>query len=116
SKAGKVNERLVTPKMILALISHAKNHGRTPHNLLDDSWEPSWEYTAKVFNEYEKRLKKSNALDFDDLLIKAVELFDKFPAAAEKYSTRFPYLMVDEYQDRSEEHTSELQSRVDLVG
>src|SRR5262245_6407867 len=95
----KVDERLVTPKTIQARISHAKNHGKTPQNLLDDSWEPSWEYTANVFNEYEKRLRKSNALDFDDLLIKAVELFDKFPPAAEKYSTRFQYIMVDEYQD-----------------
>src|SRR6266446_5331408 len=99
SKDLKVDERLITPKTILGRISHAKNHGKTPQNLLDDSWEPSWEYTANVFSEYEKRLKKSNALDFDDLLIKAVELFDKFPAAAEKYSMRFQYVMVDEYQD-----------------
>src|SRR6266852_553933 len=99
SKDLKVDERLITPKTILGRISSAKNHGKTPQNLLDDSCEPSWEYTANVFSEYEKRLKKSNALDFDDLLIKAVELFDKFPAAAEKYSMRFQYVMVDEYQD-----------------
>jgi DNA helicase-2/ATP-dependent DNA helicase PcrA len=95
----KIEERLVTAKTIQSRISHAKNHGKTPQNLLDDSWEPSWEYTANVFNEYEKRLRKSNALDFDDLLIKTVELFDKFPGAGEKYSTRFEYTMVDEYQD-----------------
>lgn len=99
SKDLKVDERLITPKTIQSRISHAKNHGKTPQNLLDDSWEPSWEYTANVFAEYEKRLRKSNALDFDDLLIKTVELFDKFPQLAEKYSTRFPYVMVDEYQD-----------------
>ncbi|MBI2150111.1 MAG: UvrD-helicase domain-containing protein [Acidobacteria bacterium] len=99
SKDLKVDERLVTPKTIQSRISHAKNHGKTPQNLLDDSWEPSWEYTANVFTEYEKRLRKSNALDFDDLLIRTVELFDKFPQLAEKYSTRFPYVMVDEYQD-----------------
>src|SRR6516165_3041101 len=89
SKDLKVDDRLIAPKAILGRISHAKNHGKTPQNLMDDSWEPSWEYTANVFAEYEKRLRKSNALDFDDLLIKAVELFDKFPAVAEKYSTRF---------------------------
>src|SRR2546425_53903 len=122
SKDLKVDERLVTPKTILARISHAKNHGKTPQNLLDDSWEPSWEYTANVFNEYEKRLKKSNALDFDDLLIKAVELFDKFPPAAEKYSTRFPYLMVDEYQDtnhmqyRLVRHLTRVHDNVCVVG
>src|SRR5688572_10155162 len=95
----KVEERIVTPKTIQSRISHAKNHGKTASKLLEDSWEPSWEYTASVFESYEKRLKKSNALDFDDLLIKAVELFDKFPAAAEKYSARFANIMVDEYQD-----------------
>src|SRR5207248_11706362 len=93
SKDLKVDERLITPKTILGRISHAKNHGKTPQNLLDDSWEPSWEYTAKVFTEYDKRLEKSNALDFDDLLIKAVDLFDKFPAAAEKYRQRCQYVM-----------------------
>src|SRR6187397_1869836 len=95
----KVDERLVTAKTIQSRISHAKNHGKTPQNLLDESWEPSWEYTAQVFSEYDKRLKKSNALDFDDLLIKTLELFDKFPQTAERYSAGFPYVMVAEYQD-----------------
>src|SRR5438132_9481737 len=100
----KVDDRLVTAKTIQSRISHAKNHGKTAQNLLDDSWEPSWEYTANVFSEYDKRLRKSNALDFDDLLIKAVELFDKFPHAAERYSTRFEYVMVDEYQAKKRIH------------
>jgi DNA helicase-2/ATP-dependent DNA helicase PcrA len=98
----KVDERLVTPRTVQSRISSAKNHGKTAQSLLDDSWEPSWEYTANVFNEYEKRLRKSNALDFDDLLIRTVELFDKFPAVAEKYSTRFQHVMVDEYQDTNQ--------------
>src|SRR5262245_37702599 len=95
----KVDDRVVTAKTIHSRISHAKNHGKTAQNLIEDSWEPSWEYTANVFNEYDKRLRKSNALDFDDLLIKTVEIFEKFPPAAEKYSTRFQQIMVDEYQD-----------------
>ena len=95
----KIEERIVTPKTVHSRISHAKNHGKTAANLLEDSWEPSWEYTAAVFEEYEKRLKKSNALDFDDLLIKAVDLFDKSKPLAERYSARFAYVMVDEYQD-----------------
>src|SRR5437773_11689458 len=122
SKDLKVDERLITPKTILGRISQAKNHGKTPQNLLDDSWEPSWEYTANVFTEYEKRLEKSNALDFDDLLIKAVELFDKFPAAAEKYSQRFQYVMVDEYQDtnrmqyRLVRHLTQVHDNICVVG
>src|SRR2546428_3391004 len=118
----KVDERLVTAKTIQSRISHAKNHGKTPQNLLDDSWEPSWEYTANVFVEYDKRLRKSNALDFDDLLIKTVELFDKFPQAAEKYSARFPYVMVDEYQDTNRQqyrlvrHLTRLHDNICVVG
>jgi DNA helicase II / ATP-dependent DNA helicase PcrA len=118
----KVDDRLITARTIQSRISHAKNHGKTAQNLLDESWEPSWEYTANVFNEYDKRLRKSNALDFDDLLIKAVELFDKFPAAAEKYSTRFQYCMVDEYQDTNRQqyrlvrHLTRVHDNVCVVG
>src|SRR5262252_9944689 len=118
----KVDDRLVTAKTIQSRISHAKNHGKTAQNLLDDSWEPSWEFTANVFNEYEKRLKKSNALDFDDLLIKMVDLFDKFPPVAEKYSVRFQYVMVDEYQDTNRQqyrlvrHLTRVHDNICVVG
>src|SRR5215813_8613997 len=118
----KVDDRAVTARTIQSRISHAKNHGKTPQNLLDDSWEPSWEYTANVFSEYDKRLRKSNALDFDDLLIKTVELFDKFPQVAEKYSARFPYVMVDEYQDTNRQqyrlvrHLTRVHDNICVVG
>jgi len=118
----KVDDRLVTAKTIQSRISHAKNHGKTAQNLIDDSWEPSWEFTANVFNEYEKRLKKSNALDFDDLLIKTVDLFDKFPDVAEKYSIRFQYVMVDEYQDTNRQqyrlvrHLTRVHDNICVVG
>src|SRR5438552_7828520 len=118
----KVDDRLVTGKTIQSRISHAKNHGKTAQNLRDDSWEPSWEFTANVFNEYEKRLRKSNALDFDDLLIKTVEIFDKFPPVAEKYSTRFQYSMVDEYQDTNRQqyrlvrHLTRVHDNICVVG
>ena len=75
-----------------------------------------------MFNEYEKRLRKSNALDFDDLLIQTVELFDKFPAVAEKYSTRFQYVMVDEYQDTNQmqyrlvRHLTRVHDNICVVG
>src|SRR5207249_10177118 len=73
------------------------------------------------FIEYEQRIKKSNALDFSHLLIKSVELFDKFPPATEKYSTRFPYVMVDEYQNtnhmqyRLVRHLTRVQDNVCVV-
>jgi DNA helicase II / ATP-dependent DNA helicase PcrA len=118
----KVDDRLVTARTILSRISQAKNHGKTAQNLIDDSWEPSWEFTANVFNEYEKRLKKSNALDFDDLLIKTVDLFDKFPPVGEKYSIRFQYVMVDEYQDTNRQqyrlvrHLTRVHDNICVVG
>jgi len=118
----KVDERVVTAKTIQSRISHSKNHGKTAQSILDESFDPSWEYTANVFNEYEKRLKKSNALDFDDLLIKTVDIFDKFPQTAEKYSTRFPYLMIDEYQDTNRQqyrlarHLTRVHDNICVVG
>ena len=67
-------------------------------------------------------MKKSNALDFDDLLIKTVELFDKFEATAERYSARFAYVMVDEYQDTNRQqyrlvrHLTSVHDNVCVVG
>lgn len=54
---------------------------------------------AKIYERYEKMLKKNNALDFDDLILKTVELFEKQPEVLESYQDRFKYIMVDEYQD-----------------
>ena len=95
----KIDEKIVSARTIQSRISSAKNHGKTPEKLTEESWEPSWEFTAAVFRDYDKRLRKSNALDFDDLLIKSVEIFDKSPEVANRYSARYPYVMVDEYQD-----------------
>ena len=56
----------------------------------------------KVFREYERRLAESNALDFDDLLSKTVELFTKCPDVLDFYSRRFEYILVDEFQDTND--------------
>ena len=53
----------------------------------------------KVYERYEETLKKNNAMDFDDLLLKTVELFERDEEVLEKYRNRFRYIMVDEYQD-----------------
>ena len=54
---------------------------------------------ARVYTEYQKRLRQNNALDFDDLIMKTVELFQNYPEILRKYQNRFKYIMVDEYQD-----------------
>src|SRR5499427_6512390 len=118
----KVDDRLVTAKTIQSRISYAKNHGKPPDKLTEESWEPSWEFTAAVFRDYDKRLKKSNAVDFDDLLIKSVEIFDKFPETARRYSARYPYVMVDEYQDTNRQqyrlvrHLTRVHDNICVVG
>ena len=54
---------------------------------------------GKLYKEYQNRLKSANALDFDDLIYKTVELLESFPEELEYYQNRFRYIMVDEYQD-----------------
>jgi DNA helicase-2/ATP-dependent DNA helicase PcrA len=89
----------IKPRVIQSRISSAKNQRIGPARMQEDAFQRDWEQTARVYELYEKRLKKANALDFDDLLGKTVELFEKFPDVAERYSNRFRYIMVDEYQD-----------------
>lgn len=90
----------IKPKTIRNKISDAKNQlidadsfqSRFVSSTLDD-------ITARVYSIYVKRLKQSNAMDFDDLLIKPVELFEENPDLLEKYQDRFKYILIDEYQD-----------------
>ncbi len=87
------------PASVLATISSAKNE------LIDQSQYPSFargyfqEIVAKVYVIYQKILKENGALDFDDLILKTVELFKTFPLVLEKYQNKFKYILIDEYQD-----------------
>ncbi len=92
-----VNDRDVNPKLVLAIISKAKNENVTVKEYLDN--QRGNEIIIKLAARYEEELKKANALDFDDLLVKTVELFENFPEVARKYRERYKYLLVDEYQD-----------------
>nr|MCR5475356.1 UvrD-helicase domain-containing protein [Lachnospiraceae bacterium] len=80
-------------------ISSCKNELMTAGDVKDDAADYGEEQLAKVYGEYQKELAKNNALDFDDLLMKTVELFRAFPEVLENYQNRFLYIMVDEYQD-----------------
>lgn len=87
-------------RMMMAEISKAKERFVSPQEY---DREASGQFRkmqiAKVYNEYQQRLKQNNALDFDDLLYKTVELFQFHPDVLEQYQERFQYIMVDEYQD-----------------
>lgn len=87
-------------KTFLNAISSAKNELQTPEQY---AAEVAKEYNKKIFGsvykEYQRRLQQNNALDFDDLIMKTVELFQKEPEVLRQYQERFRYLLVDEYQD-----------------
>jgi len=87
------------PHSILTTISSAKNELIKPLEYLQYARGHFQQTTARVYDLYQNLLKKYEALDFDDLIFKTVELFKKNPQVLAKYQARFPYLMVDEYHD-----------------
>ncbi len=94
-----LNEQFVSPRAVLGRISYAKNRGLKPENLYQQAVDPTSEKLASVFDLYDRKLSQSNALDFDDLLLKTVDLFYKAPDVCERANQRFRYVLVDEYQD-----------------
>lgn len=88
------------PKSIKNTISSYKNRGLGLYEFQTDAGSDYYqERVANVFEEYEKRLKEANALDFDDLILKTVELFRHNKSALKEYQEKFQYVFVDEYQD-----------------
>jgi DNA helicase-2/ATP-dependent DNA helicase PcrA len=94
-----LTEQMASARGVLARISYAKNRGITPAELYRQAADPTTEKLASLFERYERRLRQADALDFDDLLLKAVELFYRAPDVCETYNRRFRYILVDEYQD-----------------
>ena len=87
-------------RMLLSVISSAKNEMILPEEFeLNAGGDFAQLKIAKVYREYEAQLKANNALDFDDLLVKTVQLLQTQPDVRENYQERFRYIMVDEYQD-----------------
>ena len=87
------------PRAILSIISNAKNKmwdSRAFTKNADNHFE---EICARVYHHYEEALTRNNAVDFDDLLMKTVQLFREFPGVRTKYNDRYKYIMVDEFQD-----------------
>ncbi|MBR4718696.1 MAG: UvrD-helicase domain-containing protein, partial [Lachnospiraceae bacterium] len=99
-KRLQIDTKQMPERAFLAAISHAKDEMMTAYDMQREAiGDFGMQQIAKVYAEYEKELKKSNALDFDDLLLKTVELFKAWPEVLESYQERFRYIMVDEYQD-----------------
>jgi DNA helicase-2/ATP-dependent DNA helicase PcrA len=93
-----MDDKLVPPRMALSRISHAKNRMEGPDSLRG-KWNLRDEQIAKIYEKYLQALKDSNALDFDDLLLKTVELFESSESTRAYYANKFRFVMVDEYQD-----------------
>jgi DNA helicase-2/ATP-dependent DNA helicase PcrA len=90
----------IKPKTIHNKISDSKNQLITADTFQEKFISSTLDdITARVYKVYNKRLKQSNAMDFDDLLVKPIELFQKHPEILEKYQDRFKYILIDEYQD-----------------
>ena len=94
-----LDDKELTPRIVLGRISWAKNHMLDPQELYLQSADPKTEKIAHLYEEYRKELRKANALDFDDLLLEAVRLLKSAPQVREYYNRRFQYLLIDEYQD-----------------
>lgn len=85
--------------MIRSKISSAKNAMIGPEDMLKSADSPNDKKAAQVYLELERRLRAANAMDFDDLLVRALELLRTRPEVLDKYQERFRYISVDEYQD-----------------
>jgi len=94
-----LDDKQLKPSAVLSRISWAKNHMLDPQELYLQSADPITEKIAHIFEEYRKELRKSNALDFDDLLLETVRLLKSSQAVRERYQRRYEYLLIDEYQD-----------------
>lgn len=96
----KFDTKNIKERTILSEISNAKNEFISPEKYIKlTNGDYKKENFAKAYIEYQKRLKANNALDFDDLIFKTIELFEQNEEALNYYRNRFKYILVDEYQD-----------------
>jgi DNA helicase-2/ATP-dependent DNA helicase PcrA len=98
-KQHMIDEKAFPPKVLAGIISSAKNEGISPIEYAEYASGPAQKTAATIYPTYMKILKDAGALDFDDLLLKTLELFSTMPEVCEKWRTQFKYIMIDEYQD-----------------
>ncbi|MCX6537988.1 MAG: UvrD-helicase domain-containing protein [Acidobacteria bacterium] len=98
-KTLQIEESFIQPRAALSAISRAKNSMQSPAAMAAERSGYREDQIARVYLEYTKTLEASGALDFDDLLVRTVELFEKAEVVRRHYAQRFRFVMVDEYQD-----------------
>lgn len=99
-KRCEIDEKSVAPRTILNMISRAKDARLSPDDFLSENGDNYLNRCIqRVYREYTAALKEANALDFDDMILKTVEILEQFEEVRRFYGERFHYIMVDEYQD-----------------
>lgn len=94
-----IDEKILPSKSAIAKISDYKNRFVSFQEVIDKSIYPSEKRVGEIYKEYEKQKKTNNALDFDDLILKTLDLLKENKDLRDKYSNLFRYIFVDEYQD-----------------
>lgn len=94
-----IDQKRYNPRAVAALISNAKNELLGPADYRNSTSTYFEEIVAEIYAVYQQRLTTANAMDFDDLIMKTVEVMQKFPEARARYRQRFKHILVDEYQD-----------------
>ena len=97
-----IDDKLLPARLALSLISQAKNQMTDPATVRGESWSARGELAATVYEHYQRALHQANAVDFDDLLLRTVELFATVERVKRRYSEQFRFIMVDEYQDTNQ--------------
>ncbi|MCA9331416.1 UvrD-helicase domain-containing protein [Candidatus Saccharibacteria bacterium] len=98
-KLAMIDEKSYPPRTLASIISNAKNELLTPHEYLGVASGPTQRVAATIFPIYQKSLKGNNALDFDDLISRTVNLLQTQMEIRHKWQEQFKYIMIDEYQD-----------------
>ena len=101
-KGRNLDTDVVKPRSVQRMISSAKNEMIDPQEYAELARGDQQEMVAEVYPAYERALKQANALDFDDLLLKPIELFEQHEDVLQKYQTRWQYVHIDEYQDTNQ--------------
>ncbi|CAB4909920.1 unannotated protein [freshwater metagenome] len=99
SKELNLDPKRYPPRQFQSIISNAKNELMGPNDYVNASKNQFEEVVADVYSIYQRRLQQANAMDFDDLILKTVEVLQKYPEAKARLRSRFKHVLVDEYQD-----------------
>ncbi|WP_127345717.1 DNA helicase PcrA [Lactobacillus amylolyticus] len=97
-----INPKMYDPRRILSAISNGKNDLLTPEAFAMSASSPFEKMVAKIYQEYQKRLRRDQIMDFDDLIMQTLVLFKKDKETLHYYQNKFRYILVDEYQDTNQ--------------